>query len=91
MLFFFIVFVLCVYIFAGKIIEEKKRRQEEKNKKKWRVEAKKGESLMKLKKELNTAQAAACSALEFGNKCVEERDRAVLRFITLLSRFICFM
>ena len=51
----------------------------EAKKRKWHEVAKKGESIMQLRREINTAEAAAKTAEKIANKCSEEGQRATLR------------
>lgn len=55
--------------------KKKKKMQEQKaeaKKRKWHEVAKKGESIMQLRREINTAEAAAKTAEKIVNKCSEE-------------------
>ena len=65
---------------TDKIRKDIQEQKEKVKKRKWYEVTKKGESIMQLKREVHTAEAAAKTAEKFVNKkCFEEGDRAELR------------
>ena len=62
-----------------KIIKERKEKKEKVKKRKWHEMAQRGASIMQLRREVHTAEAAAKTAEKIASKCCEEGERAALR------------